>query len=249
MITPGKFLLSSGLVVASGAYAWWQHQSAPLPPLPVPHPVAVEANKPAAPAAPSPVTQAAPQVAASAPVAPAAPANPQAADAAPVPEKKLALAQPRDSVFTPQKAAPQAPSVLADALPAPAAPPAEVAPAASPPPAAPPLNAVVLAPPPAISTGRYADGEFVGNAVDDEWGPVQVKVVIKNGDIADVICIEYPYHRRRSAEISEWAIPTLIEESIKAQSEKIDWVSQASFTSDQFRKSLASALARAKKPT
>ena len=83
--------------------------------------------------------------------------------------------------------------------------------------------------------------------MDDEWGPVQVKVVVRNGDIADVICIEYPFHRQRSAEISEWAIPTLIEETIKAQSEKIDWVSQASFTSDQFQKSLASALLRAQK--
>jgi uncharacterized protein with FMN-binding domain len=78
---------------------------------------------------------------------------------------------------------------------------------------------------------------------------VQVKVVVKNGDIADVICIEYPFHRRRSAEISEWAIPTLVEETIKAQTAQIDWVSQASFTSEQFQKSLASALVRAHKPS
>ncbi len=44
-------------------------------------------------------------------------------------------------------------------------------------------------------------------------------------------------------------VPTLVEETIKAQSAKVDWVSQASFTSDQFQKSLASALARAQKPS
>lgn len=226
MINSGKLLLSSGLVVASGAYAWWQQQSAPLPPLPVPKPVAVEASKPA----PAAMAPAPPVVAEPAPTpAPMAKApSPQAP-----PAKKLARAEPAPVT---------APATLLPATPAPQAAPAAPAPPAD------PLNAVVLAPPPASSTGRYADGEFVGNAADGEWGPVQVKAVVKNGDIADVICIEYPYHRQRSAEISEWAIPQLIEESIKAQSEKIDWVSQASFTSDQFQKSLASALVRAKKP-
>jgi uncharacterized protein with FMN-binding domain len=106
---------------------------------------------------------------------------------------------------------------------------------------------VALAPQPAASTGRYQDGEFIGNAYAGEWGPVQVKVVVKNGDISDVICLEYPIHRQRSQEISEWALPQLHEEVIKAQSEKIDWISQASFTSENYQQSLASALARAKK--
>jgi uncharacterized protein with FMN-binding domain len=118
---------------------------------------------------------------------------------------------------------------------------------APPPPPADPLNAVTLAPQPVISTGRYQDGEFIGNAFAGEWGPVQVKVVVRNGDIADVICLEYPIHRARSAEISEWALPQLHEEAIKAQSEKIDWVTQASFTSENYQQSLASALDRARK--
>lgn len=121
------------------------------------------------------------------------------------------------------------------AEPTPPAPPAE------------PLQAVQLAPPPAVSTGRYADGEFVGNAADGEWGPVQVKAVIRNGDLADVIVIEFPIHRERSAEISAWAIPMLYQEAIKAQSADIDMVSQASFTSEEFQQSLASALERAHK--
>jgi uncharacterized protein with FMN-binding domain len=227
MSKPGKILLSGGLILASGAYAWWQNMTAPEPPLPVPAPVAV-----GEPAAPPPAPVAPPDLASPAPEA-VVPA-PEPAPRPKSPPSRLAAAEPAPEV-TPQPLAENPP-------PQPAAP-VEI----PPPPPPEPLQAVQLAPPPPVSTGRYADGEFVGNAVDDEWGPVQVKVVVKNGDIADVICIEYPYHRRRSAEISEWAIPSLVEETIKAQSAKIDWVSQASFTSNQFQKSLASALARAHK--
>ncbi|HWC62048.1 MAG TPA: hypothetical protein VG501_00390, partial [Rhizomicrobium sp.] len=78
-------------------------------------------------------------------------------------------------------------------------------------------------------------------------GPVQLKVVIHDGDIADVIALEYPIHRQRSAEISEWAIPQLREEAIKAQSADIEWITQASFTSENYQQSLASALSRARK--
>jgi uncharacterized protein with FMN-binding domain len=233
MSKPGKIILSGGLILGSGAYALWQHEQA-LPP-PAMRQLAEKTSQAAPkPAAPMPVPK------------PATLPPPVAAQTAPTPEPalkpnapaRLAAAQP-----APARAAEPAPPPENPAPPPQTAAPADVPP--SPPPE--PLNAVQLAPPPAASTGRYADGEFVGNSVDDEWGPVQVKVVVKNGDIADVICIEYPFHRQRSAEISEWAIPTLVEETIKAQSEKIDWVSQASFTSDQFQKSLASALARAQK--
>jgi uncharacterized protein with FMN-binding domain len=223
MSKPGKIFLSGGLILSSAAYALWQQQQAFPPPA---MRQLAEKTSQAAPArlpVPEP-TSLTPQAAA-----------PAIADAVPTP-----LPSP-----TPSKAEPS----IARTEPAPEVPPPSqaVAPPPDVPQPADPLNAVQLAPPLAVSTGRYADGEFVGNAVDDEWGPVQVKVVVRNGDIADVICIEYPFHRQRSAEISEWAIPTLVEETIKAQSAKVDWVSQASFTSDQFQKSLASALARAQK--
>ena len=106
---------------------------------------------------------------------------------------------------------------------------------------------IAMAPTAPASSGRYADGEFTGIAADGQWGPVRVKILVRDGNIADVVCVEYPNHRERSAEISEWAIPKLVEETIKAQSEKIDWVTQASFTSENFQQSLASALLRAQK--
>jgi uncharacterized protein with FMN-binding domain len=220
MSKPGKIFLSGGLILSSAAYALWQQEQA-LPP-PAMRQLAEKTSQ----AAPTPVRE---------------PLPPQAAAPAPTAEAASTPAPPAPPKLKPQKLAKTEPPAKEEPA-APAAPEAEPAP-----PPAEPLNAVQLAPAPAASTGRYADGEFVGNSVDDEWGPVQVKVVVRNGDIADVICIEYPFHRQRSAEISEWAIPTLVEETIKAQSEKIDWVSQASFTSEQFQKSLASALVRAHK--
>ncbi len=100
----------------------------------------------------------------------------------------------------------------------------------------------------AAANGHFTDGDFVGQSFDGEWGPVQVKVAVRGGSVVQVVCIEYPFHRQRSAEISEYAIPILVEETIKTQDTKIDWVSQASYTSEQFQQSLGSALKRAEKP-
>jgi uncharacterized protein with FMN-binding domain len=214
MSKSGKLLLSGGLVLASGAYAWWQHVG--LPENAIPASVAV--REPA-------------QAPRRAPLLPLANPPPPIVEAAPTP------------VPIPRRKAPRTETALA--APAITRAPVQVQPEMPPPE---PLQAIQLAPPPPVSTGRYADGEFVGNSIDTEWGPVQVKVVVRNGDIADAICIVFPIHRRRSAQISEWAIPMLYEEAIKAQSAQIDLVSQASFTSEGYQKSLASALARARKP-
>jgi uncharacterized protein with FMN-binding domain len=229
MIRTGKMLLSGSLILVSGSYAWWNHQSQ--------HPVTLAAAKEAA------VNLAMAKPVVSPPVPPQPNPAPAAIDA------------PVATLTAPPAAAPKTDAAAkpeTEARPKPK--PAQVAvvaapePAAPPPPPTEPLNAVALAPQqPAVSTGRYADGEFIGNAADGQWGPVQVKVVIKNGDIADVICLEYPIHRQRSAEISEWALPQLHEEVIKAQSANIEWISQASFTSENYQQSLVSALARAKR--
>jgi uncharacterized protein with FMN-binding domain len=217
VINHRKILLSGGLILASGGYAWWQSQDRHALTRPAPSPIAAQMPaKALTPKKPLPPSR-----------PPATVAMNQPAQTAPTPEP---LTEP---VARP-KTRRAKPGTVADT------------PAPSPPPE--PLNAVQLTDQPATSTGRYMDGEFVGNAFDGEWGPVQVKAVIRNGDLADVIVLEYPIHRQRSAEISEWAIPQLYEEAIKAQSAEIDMVSQASFTSENFQESLASALARAHKP-
>lgn len=103
------------------------------------------------------------------------------------------------------------------------------------------------APEPPQRKERYNDGEFVGDPASTVWGDVQVKAVIRNGAITDVQFLDYPTHRRRSAEINSWATPILTSEAIRVQSAEVDIVSQASVTAFGFEQSLASALMRAQK--
>jgi uncharacterized protein with FMN-binding domain len=98
---------------------------------------------------------------------------------------------------------------------------------------------------PSESKARYNDGDYVGEAADTEWGMVQIKAVVRNGSLTDVQFMQYPAHRRRSAEISNWALPILRSEAIRDQSARVDMVSSATITSDGFQQSLASALQRA----
>jgi uncharacterized protein with FMN-binding domain len=95
--------------------------------------------------------------------------------------------------------------------------------------------------------GSYADGEYTGNSADTVWGLLQVKAIVHDGAITDVQFLQYPSHRRRSAQISSWALPMLTSEAIQAQSAEVDIISQASTTSYGFRQSLSSALTQAKK--
>ncbi len=98
---------------------------------------------------------------------------------------------------------------------------------------------------PAESRGRYNDGEYVGEPADTEWGTVQIKALVHDGALTDVQILQYPAHRRRSAEISNWALPILRSEAIREQSARVDMVSSATVTADGFQQSLASALQRA----
>ena len=104
-------------------------------------------------------------------------------------------------------------------------------------------TAPTTAPKPA---GKYADGSFTGSPADAYYGTVQVKVVVKNGQLADVQFLQYPNTHSNSVYINSQAMPLLTQEAIQAQSAQIDGVSGATFTSQAFQQSLASALALAK---
>jgi hypothetical protein len=75
---------------------------------------------------------------------------------------------------------------------------------------------------PAHGAARYHDGEFAGQAADTEWGAVQVKAVVHDGALTDVQFLQYPWHRRRSQEISRWSLPQLRDEAIHAQTARVD---------------------------
>lgn len=106
--------------------------------------------------------------------------------------------------------------------------------------------APVPTPAPQKPIGLFANGSYTGNAADAYYGTVQVKAIVKNGQLADVQFLQYPNDRSNSQYINSQAMPLLIQEAIQAQSAQVDGVSGATFTSQAFEQSLATALTLAK---
>jgi uncharacterized protein with FMN-binding domain len=102
-------------------------------------------------------------------------------------------------------------------------------------------------PKPKLILPTYSDGDYTGEPVDSDFGPVQVEVLVQGGKITDIKFLQIPDHRRRSAEISEAAIPMLVQEAIQAQGPRIDIISQATYTTITFANALYSALSKAEK--
>ncbi|POX62735.1 FMN-binding protein [Streptomyces sp. Ru62] len=81
-----------------------------------------------------------------------------------------------------------------------------------------------------------------GDTVQTRWGPVQVRVTVRDGRLTDVTAVTYPQENPRDQEINNYALPELRREALAAQSAEIDTVSGATYTSDGYRQSLQSAL-------
>jgi uncharacterized protein with FMN-binding domain len=96
---------------------------------------------------------------------------------------------------------------------------------------------------PAASTG--VTGTFDGNTASTRWGPVQVRIVVKDGKIVDASALQSPSGDSRSRSISQQAIPYLVQETLAAQSAQISGVGGASYTSNGWYTSLQSALKKA----
>ncbi len=102
-------------------------------------------------------------------------------------------------------------------------------------------------PPPApVNQGQYKNGQYVGSVADAFYGNVQVKAIIKGGQISDVQFLSYPSDRSHSIEINQYAMPILTSEAIQAQNANVDIVSGASDTSMAFQQSLGAALDQAR---
>jgi len=90
----------------------------------------------------------------------------------------------------------------------------------------------------------------------EQWGEVEVTLVVKKTTttnlktrkktvkrhITAVHVPLYPNHTSRSIFINRRALPILVEETLRAQSARIDMVSGATYTSQGFEESLQSAL-------
>jgi uncharacterized protein with FMN-binding domain len=92
------------------------------------------------------------------------------------------------------------------------------------------------------TTPAAGSGSVKGAVVPTQFGDVQVEVTSSAGRITDVVALELPSDRRRSAEISRYAGPILHDEAIQTQNARIDVVSGATYTSEAYARSLQAAL-------
>jgi uncharacterized protein with FMN-binding domain len=69
-----------------------------------------------------------------------------------------------------------------------------------------------------------------------------VQITVANGQITDVTVVDYPSGNGKDRQINARALPVLVQETLDAQSAKIDMVSGATVTSEGYIGSLQSAL-------
>jgi uncharacterized protein with FMN-binding domain len=109
-----------------------------------------------------------------------------------------------------------------------------------------PTDVPTQAPPTAIASSGYKDGQYTGQTTDAFYGAVQVQVAIQGGKIANVQFLQFPNDRRTSQRINSQAMPMLQTEAMQSQSAQVDIISGATLTSQAFIQSLQSALDNAK---
>ncbi|MFD5758771.1 FMN-binding protein [Streptomyces sp. NPDC127044] len=84
-----------------------------------------------------------------------------------------------------------------------------------------------------------------GDVTQTQYGPVQVRITVSGGKITKSEVVQIP-SGGRSTEVSNASVPKLNQEAVAAGSANIDAVSGASYTSAGYKKSLQSALDKAK---
>ena len=126
---------------------------------------------------------------------------------------------------------------------APAAPSTTTTPKASDPPT--PSSSSSSSPSSSPSSSSSGTKSYTGDVTQTRWGPVQVKITVTDGKITKVTVVQSPSGNGRDLEINSRALPVLTQETIDAQSAKIDMVSGATVTSGGYVGSLQSALDQA----
>ena len=111
--------------------------------------------------------------------------------------------------------------------------------------AAPAPTKAAPAPTKAAAAPAGITSTFDGDTSQTRWGPVQVRIVVKDGKIVDASALQSPNGDRRSTDISRQSIPFLVQETLAAQSDQISGVGGASYTSVGWFNSLQSALKKA----
>ncbi|MEV8594171.1 FMN-binding protein [Streptomyces sp. NPDC052012] len=89
------------------------------------------------------------------------------------------------------------------------------------------------------------DGTVTGDAAQTQYGAVQVRLTVSGGKITKAEAVQAP-KGGQSDQITSNAVPKLNQAAVTAQSADIDAVSGATYTSTGYKKSLQSALDKAK---
>ncbi len=96
-----------------------------------------------------------------------------------------------------------------------------------------------------VSAGSGTGTAVTGDAIATPYGPTQVQVTLNAGKIVKVTVLQHTDDGINSQMIDGHALPLLNNETLTAQSAKINAVSGASYTSAGYIKSLQSALDKA----
>ena len=95
----------------------------------------------------------------------------------------------------------------------------------------------------ASATDVAAETVVQGGVFHNKWGDVQVQATFSaDGALIDVTTLQIPYRDGKSVRINERAVPQLNSEALTAQNAQVDTVSGATYTSNDYRRSLQSAI-------
>jgi uncharacterized protein with FMN-binding domain len=166
------------------------------------------------------------------------PSNATAASVTTTTKKHKVTARKAQSTGTTAQVQTQTPSTAPTQSQTPAA-----APTQSQTPAAAPVQSQTPAAAAVKSTPKGNSGKFVGTSVFVQYGYVQVELTVENGKITDARALQAP--NGRSDRFSQYAIPVLRQQTLNAQSSKIQGASGASYTSWGWYTSLQAALVKA----
>jgi uncharacterized protein with FMN-binding domain len=108
-----------------------------------------------------------------------------------------------------------------------------------------PTTTTSAPPNPSTSAPSTTSKSYTGQAVTTRYGIVQVKITVQGSKITNVSFAQLTAFDGRSQRINSDAAPTLLQETLSAQSANIDSVSGASYTSQGYEQSLQSALDQA----
>jgi len=98
-----------------------------------------------------------------------------------------------------------------------------------------------------VALAPTAQGVVTGPRIDTRYGPVQVTVTVKHGQLTDVQAVALPTGGK-SGSISDYSAPILRREALAAQGAGIHAVSGATYTSEGYASSLQAALDQLAQP-